>query len=376
MLTRRVVGLLLFAIIAVPTFAPAAAATEWDDDNWLWNIIGPERLALGDEFGCHGYEGVDIHDEPWAISGCRDYLTAFTNASRWGQNPVSFGVPAGEMDSTTADHLHSSGFRIVGDLLESTPSQLHKIDRTTSLEKGQTEMSALEDAAQDELVSIYWVARWHDVKIREDKSAISLLESQDVWFTTWGEWYMHERASHRIGGSYLDNQTIAVGLPEDELWRVPGSVLIEWEIEPETITMLGGVEHELSADEQHLHAGYRFVENGLIATLSPGEYLSFSAANHAPAFTITPMTTFNGLHHSVVIVGHHVTNLHEWSSDFYDSPLRFTWLIERPAALVMDWRLPVIAVAVLIATPVTIKFLVKRDQRISEDVGSLDSDTD
>jgi hypothetical protein len=88
------------------------------------------------------------------------------------------------------------------------------------------------------------------------------------------------------------------------------------------------------------------------------------------------MTTFNGLHHSVVIVGHHVTNLHEWSSDFYDSPLRFTWLIERPAALVMDWRLPVIAVAVLIATPVTIKFLVKRDQRISEDVGSLDSDTD
>ncbi|HIN03567.1 MAG TPA: hypothetical protein EYM66_00730, partial [Candidatus Poseidoniales archaeon] len=166
MLTRRVVGLLLFAIIAVPTFAPAAAATEWDDDNWLWNIIGPERLALGDEFGCHGYEGVDIHDEPWAISGCRDYLTAFTNASRWGQNPVSFGVPAGEMDSTIADHLHSSGFRIVGDLLESTPSQLHKIDRTTSLEKGQTEMSALEDAAQDELVSIYWVARWHDLKIR------------------------------------------------------------------------------------------------------------------------------------------------------------------------------------------------------------------
>ena len=74
------------------------------------------------------------------------------------------------------------------------------------------------------------------------------------------------------------------------------------------------------------------------------------------------MKTFNDLHHSVTVVGHHVKNLHEWASDFYDSPLLFTWLIERPAALEMDWRLPIIAIAVLIATPLTIKWLVARDK--------------
>ena len=41
--------------------SPAVVA-EWEDDNWLRNIIGPERLELGDEFGCHGFEGVDVRD--------------------------------------------------------------------------------------------------------------------------------------------------------------------------------------------------------------------------------------------------------------------------------------------------------------------------
>ena len=41
----------------------------------------------------------------------------------------------------------------------------------------------------------------------------------------------------------------------------------------------------------------------------------------------------------------------------------FTWLIERPAEIEMNWALPVIAAAVLIAVPVSISYLVKRDQR-------------
>ena len=61
-----------------------------------------------------------------------------------------------------------------------------------------------------------------------------------------------------------------------------------------------------------------------------------------------------------------MTNLHDWSSDFHNSPLRFTWLIERPSALEVDWRLPIFAVAVLIATPIAIKWVVYRDQALTE----------
>ena len=65
-------------MIATPALA------EWDEDYWLWNIIGPERLALGDEFGCHGYEGVDIREAPLVVEDCRDYLVGFADSSRWG----------------------------------------------------------------------------------------------------------------------------------------------------------------------------------------------------------------------------------------------------------------------------------------------------
>lgn len=94
---RRVVGLFLLAVLIVPLISPAAVG-EWDDDNWLTNIIGPERLEHGDEFGCHGYEGVKTTDENWVIEACRDYVNDFTEASRWGGQPISFGIPGDTID--------------------------------------------------------------------------------------------------------------------------------------------------------------------------------------------------------------------------------------------------------------------------------------
>ncbi len=383
--TRRVISLTLVALLLVPATASPALA-EWDDDNWLWNIIGPERLALGDEFGCHGYEGVDVGEEPWVIEACRDYLMDFTEASRWGEAPVSFGLPAGALAANTSDALDAAGFSIIGDMLDEGPSEedalFDVVRRSTSLEKGQADLDLLENAEEDSILSLYWVARWHDVKIREDKSAIALLESQDVWFTTWGEWHGHRDSSEsflRILNSEPTVQSWQISNLGQSGWQVPGTAFFEWGEAPSDVFIDGESALLIDADQRHLEVGIRPVEGGAYITAAPSAIIDLVFERADVSVELTPQSTFNGLHHSVAVVGHHVTNLHEWSSDFHESPLRFTWLVERPATLEMDWRLPVIAVIVLIATPVSIKWLVARDQdaqvKSSEDGGAVDSDS-
>ena len=36
-------GLILLLIFVTPLISPAVAA-DWDDDNWLWNLIGYHRV--------------------------------------------------------------------------------------------------------------------------------------------------------------------------------------------------------------------------------------------------------------------------------------------------------------------------------------------
>ena len=88
----RPVGVFLLLIFLTPVLTPTVMA-DWDDDNWLWNLIGPERLEHGDEFACHGYEGKDINSDNSVIESCKNYLSSHTNSSRWGAEPISFGVP-------------------------------------------------------------------------------------------------------------------------------------------------------------------------------------------------------------------------------------------------------------------------------------------
>ena len=345
--------------------APVVVA-EWEDDNWLRNIIGPERLELGDEFGCHGFEGVDVREESWVIEECRDYLNRFTNASRWGSQPISFGHPNGIVTEDIASAISEAGFSIIGDRIEGDGHGLNVVERLTSLEKGQANLSALENAERDSLVSIYWIARWHDINIREDKDAISLLKSQEVWFTTWGEWH-----GHRISGESYDRiltsdphvKTYRISTLSDSFWAVPGTALFEWSEPPTSIQFDGEEALVIPAAQKHLITGIRPVDGGAYVTAEPGVFVEFFFESEEVSISHTPQVTFNGLHHSVSIVGHHVTNLHDWTSDFHNSPLRFTWLIERPAALQMDWRLPVLAIGILIATPIAIKWVVARDQK-------------
>ena len=362
----RPVGVFLLIIFLTPLLTPTVMA-DWDDDNWLWNLIGPERLEHGDEFACHGYEGLNINVDNSVIESCKDYLSSNTNSSRWGSEPISFGVPE-SITNDTISSLRESGFLIIGDNLKTETEDFFIAQRNGgSLEKNVADIGLLESAEKDSLISIYWEARIFDLKVREDKSAVEFLENQDVWYTTWGEWFNHDKSSSRILIN-SSNSTINVELPKnyDSTWNVPGSVLINTEGNVSSVQYAeGGNFPSLTADTKSLQEGWRSTDKGIIISISPGDEIVIHLEQNI-SFSYSPLKTFNDLHHGVTVVGHHVKNLHEWASDFYDSPLLFTWLIERPAALEMDWRLPVIAIAILIATPLTIHWLVARDKKIRE----------
>ena len=108
---RRVVAVALLSLLLMPLTSPVAA--EWEEDSWLTNIIGPERLALGDEFGCHGIPNVIISSNNSVISECKNYLTQRIEASNWGAEPLSFGIPTGELDANDAIAISDSGFKLI-----------------------------------------------------------------------------------------------------------------------------------------------------------------------------------------------------------------------------------------------------------------------
>jgi len=362
---RRVVGLLLLTVILLPIITPNVVA-DWDDDNWLTNIIGPERLEHGDEFGCHGYEDVQTVEENWVIEDCRDYVSGFTEASRWGGQPISFGIPGDSIDSVTAEKLVNSGFEIIGDKISNSPNGLVVMTRNGgSLEKGVSNQTLLESAEEDSLVSIYWRARIDDLKLREDKDAIELIENQNVWFTTWGEWHHHGISGQEASESVTtDGSLIQVTLQSREQWNVPGTVKLQFEGNIQRVTDSSG-DDILMIDESEkvLKSGWRILSDGMLLTIPPGSTITIELDDESNVVS-TPLTTFNDLHHAVTVVGHHTTNLFQWSSDFQESELRFTWLIERPVEIEMDWRLPVIAITALVATPIAIRWIVARDQQL------------
>ena len=56
--------------------------------------------------------------------------------SKWGSDPVSFGIEADVLDQDTVDSLIDSGFVIVGDSLKEVPDEIVSMVRNGgSLEK-------------------------------------------------------------------------------------------------------------------------------------------------------------------------------------------------------------------------------------------------
>ena len=359
---RGTAAFLMAAILLFPVSAPSAVG-EWEDDGWLKNLIGPERLENGDEFGCHGFEGVSTVEENWVIEACKNYLTGLSDSSRWGSDPVSFGIQGLKVDQSTSDSLLESGFTIVGDMVTDAPDELSVVNRNGgSIEKNSADLELLGSAEEDSLVSIWWRARIDDLKLREDKEAMSWLEEQDVWLTTWGEWHFHQESSLQIE-AYMEGESILVSLDSsDAQWTVPGSVHVEFDSSVLGVAYDSGEAFpEISEDDRKLREGWRTTDSGAIITISPGTSVSMTLNQENATFSPSPLVTFNDLHHAVTIVGHHTTNLFQWSSDFQESVLTFTWLIERPSEEPINWALPVIALGVLAAVPIAIRKIVEMD---------------
>jgi hypothetical protein len=359
----RGVAFAVFVLFALPMLAPSAIG-EWESDSWISNIIGPERLEHGDEFGCHGYEGVNTVDENWVIQACSDYVNGITSSSRWGERPISFGIEGESLDQNTSNSLISAGFEIVGDRLTGPSYDVVMMHRNgASLEKGASDKALLESIEEDTIVSIYWRARVDDLRIREDKDLISWLEQQDVWLTTWGEWHHHGISSNHANDSIsLQGNEIAISLAELETWNVPGTVSIQFDSDVLGVTDSdGGTLAQISDSERNLTVGWRNIDGGILLTMARGTTVTVTLENSIESVKSSPMSTFNGLHHSVTIVGHHTTNLFQWSSDFQKSDLRFTWLLERPKSEAVGWELPFLAATVLIAVPVSVYFILRSD---------------
>ena len=96
-------------------------------------------------------------------------------------------------------------------------------------------------------------------------------------------------------------------------------------------------------------------------THAPGTNISIELDGPVDTIETNPMSTFNGLHQGVTIVGHHTSNLFRWTQDFPESILSFTWLVERPEKEGISWIIPAFAVSMIIAVPASIYFLVKKD---------------
>ena len=362
----RIASLLVSALICLPLLAPSVAG-EWGTDTWLSSVIAEERLHSGDEFGCHGYEGVDTTDETWVIAACREYLESHTNSSRWGKNPISFGIDSEVIGSEVGESLKSSGFQIVGDMVKEAPEGLNiAISNGASLEKGVADKDLIESSEEDSLVSVHWRARIGDLRVREDKDVISWLEEQPVWFTTWGEWHQH-RASGNSTSALLDGSTITIESSSQKIgidsWMVPGTVMVEFDSTVVDVKdSLGHSMPLLTGSERKLVVGWRNVDGGIIVTQKPNTTVYVELDNDAEQIETTPMTTFNDLNYSVTIVGHHTTNLFRWTQDFSGTELTFTWLIERPFNDEVGWKLPLFALTMLIAVPISIVYLLRTDQ--------------
>jgi len=394
-------AILCSGVVSVTSAASSSAETErlldpadWDSDGWLGAIIGPERLAAGDEFGCHGIPDLDARQEPAVFAGCRDYVESMTAASRWGSEPLSFGLSPGELSESAAAAAQAAGFRMVspavappaGSTLVAVPFSAGSLEKNIA---DQTLIEqALEEAGTTGLVSLTWQARIGDLNVRKDRGVIDWLESQQVWFTTWGEWLTHSESSARIHRTDESNASnlIFVNPMVDETsgWLTPGTILVSIDANGPGISTIvhAGAESlpELNASARHLTVGWRRIStHSVVVTAAPDSTFEviLSAAPESNLSVIESNLTyitahFNAMPGALAVAGLHTIDLLEWASGFDDSPLRFTWLVEPQRSDGLDWRLVGIAVVTLLASVATMLHLVRRDRSTASSLGPRD----
>ena len=357
-------AIFMLGVLLLPLALPGAVA--WRADGWLTQeVVGGERLALGDEFGCHGIPGKDVRTDIDVIAECKDYLTSEINASKWGSQPLSFGMPDAPITSAQYNALIDAGFHIVGDHLPTDiESGLWAIERSGgSLEQAVASSSEIEQAIEENgYASLYWEARIEDLNVRRDKDVLEWIESQDYWFTTWGEWYS---STHSATETERTEQSITLKgtAPPSGGWDVPGTTHIS--IQGGQITSIErideGVLDELTLDDNHLKSGYRILDaSNATMTIPEGAIVSVTWDGETDEVVVSE-GTFNDFP-PFMAVGHHTYDLFEWSSPFQHSPLRFTWLIEPQPDIEPNWILLVLAVLTILAVPAAVRHTLKHDR--------------
>ena len=56
--------------------------------HWVMNLVATECRE-------------NIEDDLSVVQECKDYLTSQINASKWGEQPLSFGIPMETLDTLT-----------------------------------------------------------------------------------------------------------------------------------------------------------------------------------------------------------------------------------------------------------------------------------
>jgi hypothetical protein len=191
---------------------------------------------------------------------------------------------------------------------------------------------------------------------------VDWLSEQPYWFTTWGEWVTHEESSSRITVNLI-NGSIEIRNPSSLGWTTPGTIKITGLVDKPDMEWSDGGYAPLDLEENRLRGGYRYSDGTLIITIPQGESVILEGVQEDDIQV--EATLFNDLEKGVTIAGHHATNMREWSQDFRDTPLRFTWLIERSEIPEKTLILPLLALSVLIATPVAIRWVLIKDDEDS-----------
>lgn len=358
------IALFLLGVLLMPLAMPTAVA--WRADGWLvQEEIGGTRLAHGDEFGCHGMPGRDVRSDVLVVNECKDYLTSNIEASRWGSDPISFGLEGGVISSELNSALSEAGFRVVGDAAQTGSLRgLTVIERSGgSLEKNVASIEAIETAASERgYVSLYWEARIADLNMRKDGAVLDWIEEQPFWFTTWGEWFTASRQAH-----VTDQRNTSLTLwspPTDGAeWSTPSNtrILLQGATFTEVVLDDGQPLHPLTEDDHHLKAGYRMITpEELVISLPPNVIAEVRWDNATNAVWNGP-ATFNDMT-PFMAVGHHTHDLFEWSQPFDGRPLVFTWLIEPQADIEPTWVLPLIAVLTVLIAPTAIWWTVRQER--------------
>ena len=158
-------------------FSPAAIAdVEWEEDGWLNTNLVKERLNNGDEFGCYDIPGLSWENDPGAVAGeCRQYIEKRTEASLWGENPISTYTPNG-LSMSQHQIISKQGFVVHGDLNGLDYTAWHNNSdvpedlwdwynlgrRGGSLEQIIGSVDDVREAVEEGgLVNLYWIGRVH-----------------------------------------------------------------------------------------------------------------------------------------------------------------------------------------------------------------------